>query len=361
MTRTLLRKLTLPYENLQTLYEGDSEVRLYRNEITDQLQVGKRLDTLGLEQAVAVREATLLRAIRHRHIVPVIDVVRVEGYQPGMQVIELIMPFYERGSLFDVMHGGERFSVQTAVDLASMTLLGLRELHEVHRVLHRDIKLPNVLLDDDGAARLGDLGIAVPLDDDGTAEPFDTPRAWTAPEAYAAGRIDVRADIYQMGLVLLELLSGPLPYADERFGRESVARRLADGHRAVTGKDLRPPPWVPPRLRAVIVKATALHPAGRYPRARAMADALRNAAVVDWRLVLDEPDRKVWEGAVPRRPGRAFQVEATQRKRDGAWKMAGRQRVTTWRRLFNDRIVPDPDGRAAERIFDEIVAIASVA
>ena len=358
MSRTLLRTLTLPYENLHTVYEGCCEVRLYRNEITGALQVGKRYDTAGLEHSVAVREATLLQQIRHDHVVPVTEVSRVDGYEQGMQVIELIMPFYEQGSLFDVMDRGGRFSVQRAVDLASMALLGLRELHEVRRVLHRDVKLPNVLLDDHGRALVGDLGVAVPLGDDGTAEPFDQPRAWTAPEAFGGGRLDVRSDVYQAGIVLLELLGGPLPYEDPRFSMEAVARRLAAGHRALTGSDLTPPPWTPRRVRAVIAKATARRPADRYSSARAMGDVLRNATVIDWEQTTDEPDRRVWEGDAIRRRDRRFQVEAT-RRRDGAWRVGGRQRVTAWRRVLDDRIVADLGGADAMRVFDEMVAISA--
>jgi serine/threonine protein kinase len=352
-----LRKLTLPYDNLRTLYEGDSEVRLYRNEITGVLQVGKRFDTLGLERSVAVREATLLRSIRHPHVVPVIDVVRVDGYQQGMEVIELIMPFYERGSLFDVMDSGERFPVGLAVDLAAMILLGLRELHEGREVLHRDLKLPNVFLSDTGSALVGDLGIAVPLAADGTAEPFDSPRAWTPPEAYDSGRLDVRSDIYQMGLLLLELLAGPLPYDEDRFSPEPVAVRLSRGHRGLATADLHPPPWVSPRLRAVIRKATARRPVDRFPTVRLMADALRNAPLVDWHLLIDDPDRKLWEGAVARRPGRRYQVEAV-RRGDGAWRLSSRQRLTAWRRVSPDQILRDLTGPHATRVFDEMVAIA---
>jgi serine/threonine protein kinase len=359
MTRTLLRTLTLPYENLRTLYEGGCEVRLYRNEITGSLQVGKRYDTTGLESAVAVREATLLREIRHPHVVPVADVTRVDGYEQGMDVIELIMPYYELGSVFDAMyHRNERFSVQRAIDLGAMLLLGVRELHEVRKVLHRDIKLPNVLLSSEGSALLGDLGIAVPMDADGTAEAFDEPRPWMPPEALATGRIDVRADIYQCGLLLRELLGGPLPYEEERFAIEPVARRLSAGLRAVTSADLRPPAWVPPRLRAVIAKATAPKPRDRYSSARAMADALRKAAVVDWHALIDDDDHKVWEGARNDRAGRQFRVTATRRHRDRAWKLVAQQRVTTWRRVVDDRIVPDLEDQAAREFFDEMVTIS---
>jgi hypothetical protein len=73
--RSLIRTLTLPYESVKTLYEGDSEVRLYRNELIGELQVGKRYDTLGLESTVLVNEGQLLKRINHLQVVPVRDVV----------------------------------------------------------------------------------------------------------------------------------------------------------------------------------------------------------------------------------------------------------------------------------------------
>jgi serine/threonine protein kinase len=62
--------------------------------------------------------------------------------------------------------------------------------------------------------KLGDLGAAIPMDGDGTADVLDAPQLWTAPETYTVGRIDQRADLYSMGIVLHEVLSGPLPYEE---------------------------------------------------------------------------------------------------------------------------------------------------
>src|SRR6266508_2931105 len=77
---------------------------------------------------------------------------------------------------------------------------------------HRDVKTPNLLLTDDTTrVKLGDLGVAVPMDEDGTADVLAySPQLWTAPETYTVGRIDRRADLYSMGIVLHDVLSGPL-------------------------------------------------------------------------------------------------------------------------------------------------------
>src|ERR1700753_1282246 len=115
MTRELVRVLRLPFEALQTIYEGRSEVRLYRNGVTGILEVGKRVDTLGLDGAMLVREATWLSRIRHDHLVPVHSVAVIDDYQ-SLKVIEMVMPYYERGSVADALNRGERFSVASARD-----------------------------------------------------------------------------------------------------------------------------------------------------------------------------------------------------------------------------------------------------
>jgi serine/threonine protein kinase len=359
-TRTLIKTLTLPYESVRTLYVGDCEVRLYRNEITGALQVGKRLSTLGLEDTVAAREATLLKTINHPNLAEVSDVTRVEGYDPALDVIEIIMPFYERGSVFDCFERGERFSVGEGLEITSMALRGLAELHEVHGIVHRDIKSPNILLADNGRGLVGDLGVAVPLDEAGKAEALDSPRLWAPPESYVVGLIDQRADLYQMGLVLHELTSGPFPYdATPRYLLDRIASRLLRGSRGVVGADIEPAPWVPPSLRQVIRKALALSPDGRYSSARAMNDALRRVPFVDWTLVIDEPDRKLWEGTTVRRADRRFRVEATRRKRGNGWRLNGAQRLNAWRRVAPDVIATNLRGVEVRSLFDAVVAIAT--
>jgi serine/threonine protein kinase len=357
---TLIKTLTLPYESVKTLYEGDCEVRVYRNEITGALQVGKRLSTLGLEQTVAVREATLLKQINHPYVCKVEDVARVDGFDPLLDVIELIMPFHERGSLFDCFERGERFSVGEAVRLTSEALLGLSELHEVRRIIHRDLKSPNILLSDQGHALIGDLGVALPMEDDGHVDALDSPRLWAPPETYTRRRISVRADIYQMGLVLHELTSGPLPYgAEPKYLLDRIAERLSRGSRGVVGGDMEFAPWVPPGIRRVVRKATALRPEDRYASARAMNDQLRRAEYIDWSGTVDEEGLKRWEGASARRPDRVYGLEAVRGRRDGAWKVRGLQHLNSWRRVHGPVICPDVHGRQVQEVFDELVKVAS--
>lgn len=363
-TRKLIKKLELPYENVRTMYEGDSEVRLYRNELTGELQVGKRFDVVGVESSIAVvQEGALLRRIQHRHVTPVYDVARVSGYPQGMDVVEVIMPYYEQGSLYDAFRNGRSFTIGDAVQKTIGALHGLAELHEVHSVLHRDVKTPNLLLGDDERLVVSDLGVAVEMDDDGTAEALPNARLYSPPETFLTGRVDRRSDLYQVGIVLHELVSGPLPYDEPVYDLDKIAARLAQGRRPVLPRHLRHAPWVPPRLRTVINKATAAEAVVRYPTAKAMVDALTTAPRVNWQVIADDPELKRWEGATPQRPDRRFAVEATflapkPRRRRTGWVLTGMQQVNSWQRVLPDTLVPNLEDRQAADFFDSMVAIA---
>jgi eukaryotic-like serine/threonine-protein kinase len=355
--RTEIRKLTLPFDSLKTLYEGNCEVRLYKNEITGQLQVGKRIDLLGLDKSVAAVEAKLLTTIKHANVAPVTEVAIVESYAPPMKVIEMVMPYYERGSFFDAMFtNGERFSLAEARRLAIESLRGAAEINECHGILHRDHKTPNVFIDEGGHARIGDLGVAIPMDDDGTAEAYPSAQLFSPPETFTARRISRQSEIYQLGLVAFELMNGPLPYDDNPH--EEVIARLAKGRRGPRKSDLTFKPWVPKQMRSVIGKALKINPAERFTTATKMIDALRAVKMIDWKQTVDEPGHLVWEGASVQRPDRRYRVEATQKRRGGGWVLSGAQCVTRWQRIREDQIVADPLADAAP--FFESILVASL-
>lgn len=362
--RTELRKLTLPYAALETVYQGDCEVRQYRNELTGQLQVGKRIDILGMEEAVAFREGELLQHINHQHLAKVHEVVEVSGYPEPMRVIELIMPWYERGSVCDALLRGEQFSVGEAITLMAGGLLGVAELHECHGILHRDLKSPNFFLSDDNRLLVGDLGAAVPMDTDGSAEALAAPRLYSPPESLIVGRLNRRSEIYQCGLVLHELVSGSFPYNDPKLSIDFVASRLVKGRPALQPVHLRHAPWVPRGLRSVINKALRVDPAVRYPSTQHMSRALNRVTYVDWHHIIDDPDRKRWEGTTVHRPDRRFAVDAklmppNRRRGKPAWALSGLQHVNRWQRVIPDAPVMDLYGAQATHFFDQMVVSAT--
>jgi len=357
MTGDVVRVLRLPFEALRTMYQGGSEVRLYRNEVTGVLEVGKRVDLLGLDGSMLVREATWLSSIRHDHLVPVQSVAVVD-FQASMKVIEMVMPYYERGSVADALSRGERFSVASARDHVLAALRGVGQLHEVERVLHRDLKSPNVLLTGDTRlVRVGDLGIAAPMDPDGSAEAHPNAQLYAPPEAFTTHRVDRRSDLYAAGLLLLEMVNGPLPWTfyDDRL---AMATRLAQGRPAPFPRHLRPGPFVPPAMRRLIAKTLCPNPDRRPASAGIMAARLAAVPLVDWAVVDHDAAGRVWEGRSATRPDRAYRIEATTAT-GGGLLLRGMHRVRQWRRVIADQMVADLADESAQGFFDQIVTIAT--
>jgi hypothetical protein len=173
-------------------------------------------------------------------------------------------------------------------------------------------------------------------------------------------RIGVRYDFYQVGLLVLEMASGPLPYGElPTYSIEEMARRLDRGQRAILPRHLVPAPWVPPVVRRVVRKAISMNPEQRYPSARAMVDALRKAPFVDWTLVQNDADQKVWEGTTARAGQRRFRVEASLSTKRGIWTISGLQKINAWRRAGPDVVATQLTDAVVVARFDEMVAIAN--
>jgi serine/threonine protein kinase len=165
-------------------------------------------------------EAHALAALNHPHIVTVYDFGQAGGFY------YLLMEFVDGVNLRQAMKAG-RFSPEQALAIVPPVCEALQFAHE-HGIVHRDIKPENLLLDKDGRVKIADFGIARMLHaetpDVGLAEsqPAGTPQ-YMAPEQKVHQRADHRVDIYSLGVVLYELLTGELP-ADRLQPPSSCAR-----------------------------------------------------------------------------------------------------------------------------------------
>jgi serine/threonine-protein kinase len=164
-----------------------------------------------------------------------------------------------------------------------ITIAVLQGLHAAHQsgLVHRDVKPSNVFLCRDPNpqhAKLLDFGIAITLEDELEEDPnviLGTPR-YMAPEQVSRDELDGRADVYAVGLVLYEMLSGDIPF------KAPDVRSLAFQRLAVTPKPLSElVPGLPEGLSDIVMRALEVSPDDRWPDARSMAEALRE--------ILDEP------------------------------------------------------------------------
>ena len=154
------------------------------------------------------REAQVARGIDSRHVVPIVEVGRAGG------LVFLELPYYEGGSLAQRLQKRGPLAVDETINLAAGLGRGLDELHR-REIVHRDIKPSNVLLDSEGVAALSDFGLARSPDSTRlTAEGqiVGTPH-YLAPELIEGREATVASDVYALGCVLYECLSGSPPFA----------------------------------------------------------------------------------------------------------------------------------------------------
>jgi eukaryotic-like serine/threonine-protein kinase len=161
----------------------------------------------GSTVARFLREAHVAREIDSRHVVPILEVGESED------LTFLAMPFYEGGSLANKLADGP-LGLEESAALAAQLGRGLDELH-ARGIVHRDVKPSNILLDASGAAALSDFGLARAADSTRlTAEGqiLGTPH-YLAPELIEGGEASVASDVYALGCVLYECLTGAPPFA----------------------------------------------------------------------------------------------------------------------------------------------------
>jgi serine/threonine-protein kinase len=208
-------------------------------------------------------EAQLAASLQHPHIVTVHD--WGEDDVPFM-VLELL----EGGSLRAMLDDGTRLTVSQAARIGRDVASALDYAH-ARGVLHRDIKPANLLFDEHGIVRVADFGLARALAEASWTEPagalFGTAR-YASPEQAQGVKLDGRSDLYSLGLVLVEAVTGTLPFtADTTIGL-LTARTQAP---LVAPGELGP-------LAPVVDRVGAVDPHERYPDAATMRAALRDAA-----------------------------------------------------------------------------------
>ena len=226
------------------------------------------------------REAYFAMKIRHRNLIAVYDV----GEDPETGLCYIIMDYVSGGNLTGLLHERGRLGIGEAVELAVQIASALNLAHEFG-VVHRDLKPDNIMFDADGVPKLSDLGIAKFADDSSTATSvtstgivMGTP-AYMAPEQMVdSHQVDARADIYSLGMVLYEMLTGERPHGNSSM-LELVAKAVK-GVELPSVRTLRPE--VPPELAKVIASMCSSRPEKRPPTALAAAQ-LCLLAMEKWR------------------------------------------------------------------------------
>lgn len=211
------------------------------------------------------REASAAAQISHPNAVAIYDTGQED------ELVYLVMEYVDGPSLRDVIHESEGLDPIVTAALGEQVALALGEAHELGFV-HRDIKPANILLSNDGIAKVTDFGIAKALGKDDTLTRPGTvigTAAYLAPEQLEGHEVDARADVYALGVLLYECLTGEPAFQGDTPTATAAAR---------LSRNLPPPrtvrPDVPKALDRIIVTATQREPRERFPDGSAFAGAL---------------------------------------------------------------------------------------
>ena len=210
------------------------------------------------------REARAAARISHPNVIPVYDYGR-QGTLPY-----IVMQYVDGPNLKEYVREEGPLTTEEAINFARQILDGLAAIHD-EDIIHRDVKPQNVLIDEGMQAKITDFGVAFVTLDPGLTETGMAvgTAAYMAPEQASGDAVGPPADLYAVGVILYELLTGRLPFAGENPVQVMYrhVNEMPEPPRSLNR-------GVPLSVEAVVLRALAKDPLDRFPDARTMRNAL---------------------------------------------------------------------------------------
>ncbi len=210
-----------------------------------------------------IREARSAARLAHPNVVAVFD----QGEDSDMAY--LVMEYLPGITLRELLQEHQVLTTEQTFDIIEAVLAGLAAAHRAG-IVHRDLKPENVLLADDGRIKIGDFGLARAVSaNTATGAALLGTIAYLSPELVTRGVADTRSDIYAVGIMMYEMLTGEQPFK----GEQPMQIAYQHAHDSVPPPS-RLEPEVPAQLDELVLWATARDPASRPTDAGAMLDRL---------------------------------------------------------------------------------------
>ena len=210
------------------------------------------------------REALSVSNLSHPNIVEVYDV----GEEDGQHYI--VMEHIEGKTLKQLLKKREALTLTEVIDIMTQLTDGISHAHESY-IIHRDIKPQNIMILDDGKIKITDFGIAMALNATQLTQTNSVMGSvhYLPPEQASGKNATIKSDIYSMGILMYELLTGTVPFRGDN-AVEIALKHMKDKIPSVRKQD----PAIPQSVENILLKATAKNPRNRYDSAKEMHEDL---------------------------------------------------------------------------------------
>ena len=263
------QKINDRYEVIKTIGEGGmANVYLAEDTILNRKVAIKVLrgDLSSDEKFIRrfQREALSVSNLSHPNIVEVYDVGEEEGQH------YIVMEHIEGKTLKQLLKKRDVLTLSEVIDIMTQLTDGISHAHESY-IIHRDIKPQNIMILDDGKIKITDFGIAMALNATQLTQTNSVMGSvhYLPPEQASGKNATIKSDIYSMGILMYELLTGNVPFRGDN-AVEIALKHMKDKIPSVRKQD----PSIPQSVENILLKATAKNPRNRYDSAKEMHEDL---------------------------------------------------------------------------------------
>ena len=254
------------YLGYDTILDRNVAIKILRGDLSNDEKFVRRFQ----------REALSASSLAHPNIVEMYDV----GEDNGLYYI--IMEYIEGKTLKQLLKKRGTLTLSEAIDIMLQLTDGMAHAHDSY-IIHRDLKPQNIMIKDDGQIKITDFGIAMALNSTQLTQTNSVMGSvhYLPPEQASGKGCTIKSDIYSMGIIFYELLSGSLPFKGDN-AVEIALKHMRDPLPSLREEN----PAIPQSIENIIRKATAKNPKNRYADARSMHEDLLTALDDDR---MDEP------------------------------------------------------------------------
>ena len=245
------------YLGYDTILDRNVAIKVLRGDLSNDEKFVRRFQ----------REALSASSLAHPNIVEMYDV----GEDDGLYYI--VMEFIDGVTLKQLLKKRGTLTLSETIDIMLQLTDGMAHAHDSY-IIHRDLKPQNIMIKDDGQIKITDFGIAMALNSTQLTQTNSVMGSvhYLPPEQASGKGATVKSDIYSMGIIFYELLTGKLPFKGEN-AVEIALKQMRDPFPSIREED----DEIPQSIENIILKATAKNPKNRYEDSRSMHEDLLTA------------------------------------------------------------------------------------